>query len=101
MKKPGHLYVYILTKEKNGILFIGLTNNLTQRIIDHKFGAIEGLAKKYDLKTCVYYECYEDINVAMEREKELKWWNKEQRIELIESVNPEWNDLKEEVKKLT
>jgi putative endonuclease len=61
---------------------------------------VEGLAKKYGLNRCVYYEFYADMDIAMARGKELKQWTREQKIELLESKNPEWNDLKEEIKKL-
>ncbi|NRH20819.1 GIY-YIG nuclease family protein [Candidatus Gracilibacteria bacterium] len=100
MHKPGYVYVYMTTNEKNGILYVGITNNILQKIVDHKFGLVEGLAKKYGLNTCIYYEFYADMDVAMAREKELKGWSREQKIELLESKNPEWADLKEEIKKL-
>lgn len=100
MHKPGYVYVYMTTNEKDGILYVGITNNLLQKIVDHKFWLVEGLAKKYGLNTCVYYEFYADMDVAMAREKELKKWSREQKIELLESKNPEWIDLKEEIKKL-
>ena len=100
MHKPWYVYVYMTTNEKDGILYVGITNNLLQKIVDHKFWLVEWLAKKYGLNTCVYYEFYADMDVAMAREKELKRWSREQKIELLESKNPEWIDLKEEIKKL-
>lgn len=100
MHKPWYVYVYMTTNAKDGILYVGITNNLLQKIVDHKFGLVEWLAKKYWLKTCVYYEFYADMDVAMAREKELKGWSREQKIDLLESKNPEWADLNEEIKKL-
>ncbi len=100
MHKPWYVYVYMTTNEKDGILYVGITNNILQKLVDHKFWLVEGLAKKYGLNRCVYYEFYADMDIAMARGKELKQWTREQKIELLESKNPEWNDLKEEIKKL-
>ena len=69
-------YVYILANKKNGVLYIGVTANLQKRIWEHKEGCIEGFSKKYNLKTLVWYEIYEDIAEAIKREKSMKKWNR-------------------------
>jgi len=88
-------YIYILTNKKYGTLYIGITNNLLRRVYEHKNGAIKGFIKKYNLNKLVYFEQINDINSAILREKRLKKWNRAWKIELIESINPEWKDLLE------
>lgn len=91
-------YIYIMANNKNGTIYTGVTNNLLRRISEHKEWIIEGFTKKYNCKRCVYYEYFESIESAIMREKQLKWWNRKQKLELIESVNPEWIDLTEDIK---
>lgn len=86
-------YVYILTNKKQGTLYIGVTNNLKRRVYEHKNDLVNGFAKKYNLKNLVYYEITSDVNSAIAREKKLKKWNREWKIDLIEKMNPEWKDL--------
>ncbi|HSR19254.1 MAG TPA: GIY-YIG nuclease family protein [Ignavibacteriaceae bacterium] len=86
-------FIYILASKKNGTLYIGMTNNLINRTYEHKEGLIEGFAKKYNVKTLVYYEITNDVYDAIKREKQLKKWNRKWKIELIEKMNPEWKDL--------
>jgi len=86
-------YVYILASRKNGTLYIGVTDDLIRRIYEHKNGLAEGFSKKYDVKTLVYFESGNDIKSAIEREKQLKKWDRSWKIRLIEKSNPEWNDL--------
>ncbi len=86
-------YVYILASKKNGTLYIGVTTDLQKRIWQHKAGEIEGFTKKYDVTQLVYYEIYEDYWDAANREKRLKKWNQDWKIELIEKENPHWRDL--------
>jgi putative endonuclease len=93
-------YIYIMASERNGTLYTGVTSNLLRRIQEHKNWIVEWFSKKYNCKLCVYYEYYEDIESAITREKQLKWWNRRQKLELIESINPEWNDLTEQIKEL-
>jgi len=89
-------YVYILSN-KSKTLYIGVTNNLRRRIQQHKDKLVEGFTKKYNLNKLVYYEILEDVKVAIRREKQLKNWHRQWKINLIESVNPEWNDLSDDI----
>ena len=86
-------YVYILANERNGTLYIGVTNNLVRRVYEHQNGLVDGFTKKYKVKMLVYFESTEDIISAIAREKALKKWSRSWKISLIQSVNPEWNDL--------
>jgi len=86
-------YVYILTSKRNGTLYIGVTNNLIKRVYEHKNDIINGFTKKYHVHKLVYYEQTNDINSAIQREKQLKKWRRQWKIDLIEKNNPNWNDL--------
>lgn len=86
-------YVYILTSRRNGTLYIGVTNDLIRRVAEHKEGLFSGFTKKYKVHQLVYFESTEDISSAIEREKQLKHWNRKWKVELIESVNPFWEDI--------
>ena len=87
-------YVYILANKRNGTLYIGVTNNLVRRIVEHTFGTNEGFTKKYKVRKLVYYEEFFDIRDAIKREKQLKKWNRAWKIRLIESNNSTWEDLR-------
>ena len=86
-------FVYILANKKNGTLYIGVTNNLKRRIFEHKHSLIEGFTKKYLVNKLVHYEEFDTIENAIQREKQLKKWNRAWKIRLIEKSNLEWNDL--------
>ncbi len=86
-------YVYILSNQKNGTLYIGVTSNLPKRIWEHKNEVVDGFSKKYHLKLLVYYEVLDTITAAIEREKYLKKKTRSKKIELIENINPNWSDL--------
>lgn len=86
-------YVYILASQRNGTLYVGVTNNLLRRIGEHRDGAASGFTKKYGVKNLVYFEIASDAYSAISREKQLKNWKREWKLELIESINPEWKDL--------
>jgi len=86
-------FVYILASKKNGTLYIGVTNDLIKRVWEHKNKFVDGFSEKYSVDKLVYYEIFEEIENAILREKRLKKWNREWKIELIESKNPGWNDL--------
>ena len=88
-----NFYVYILSSCKNGTLYIGVTNNLDRRIKIHKKGLNSGFTKHYGVDQLVYFETFESITDAIRREKQLKKWNRAWKIQLIEKINPTWNDL--------
>ena len=85
--------VYILSNKKNGTLYTGVTSNLIQRIWQHKSKLNQGFSKQYDLGKLVYYELHQDITEAIKREKNIKKWRRQWKIDLIEKQNPNWNDL--------
>ena len=85
-------YVYILASKKDGVLYIGVTNDLVRRVYEHKQNFIEGFTKKYHVHYLVYYETTQDINAALQRKKQLKKWNRKWKIDLIEKDNPDWKD---------
>ena len=86
-----------MASKPNGTLYIGMTDDLIQRVIQHKQGLIPGFTKTYGVKMLVYYEQTELVLSAIAREKQLKKWKREWKIRLIESMNPEWKDLYEEL----
>ena len=96
MSKESRQYdVYILTNKTNKVLYLGVTNDLVRRIFEHKNKLVEGFAKKYNLNKLIYYEVTKDISSAIEREKQLKNWHRDWKINLIKSFNPMWKDLGE------
>jgi putative endonuclease len=86
-------YVYILASKRNGTLYIGVTNDIVRRVYEHKNKLIEGFTKKYNIDILVYFEPYNDIRLAIVREKRMNAWKREWKIKLIEEQNPEWKDL--------
>lgn len=90
-------YVYILSSKQIGTLYIGVTRDLLQRIYQHKSGETPCFTSKYNIKTLVYYEEFDDIYDAIQREKNLKHWPRKWKIALIEKMNPEWRDLYDEL----
>jgi putative endonuclease len=86
-------FVYILASRKNGTLYIGVTNNLPERIYQHKNNLVAGFTQKYAVRNLVYYEVYQRIQDAITREKRIKKWKRQWKIELIEKSNPNWQDL--------
>jgi putative endonuclease len=88
-------YVYVLASRKNGTLYIGMTDNLIQRVWMHRNGVIKGFTKKYGVKTLVLYEQHETRESAFKRERQLKRWNRVWKLELIERSNASWTDLYE------
>jgi len=86
-----------MASKRNGTLYIGVTNNLARRVYEHKNGLLEGFTKKYKIDNLVYYESTEISESAITREKQLKKWNRQWKINLIERDNPEWNDLYSEL----
>ena len=85
-------YVYIITGKSNSALYIGVTNDLSRRIYEHKSEAIDGFSKRYHLHKLIYFEEYSEINQAILREKQLKSWRREKKIELIKKQNPTFRE---------
>ncbi|WP_298346341.1 GIY-YIG nuclease family protein [uncultured Algibacter sp.] len=86
-------YIYIITNKKDGILYIGMTGNIKQRITQYKKKHTRGFANKHRLDILVYYENFETAGEAIKREKQIKKWNRQWKINLIKDLNPDWNDL--------
>ena len=97
MRIKKSYYVYILASKPNGTIYIGMTDDLIRRVTQHKQGLVPGFTKTYGVKMLVYYEQTELVLSAIAREKQLKKWKREWKIRLIESMNPEWKDLFEEL----
>jgi len=86
-------YVYIMTNKNNTVLYTGITNDLKRRAYEHKEKLIEGFTKKYNINKLVYYEIFREVEGAILREKQVKAGSRAKKIELINSINREWNDL--------
>lgn len=97
MHREYLFYVYILSNFERTTFYIGFTNNLVKRVIDHKFNFGSVFTKKYKLKYLVYYEEYQYVDDAIAREKELKGWTRKKKIKLIKKVNPLMKDLSKEL----
>ena len=91
------MYVYIITNKPKGTLYIGVTNNLQRRIYEHKNKLVEGFSSRYNLDKLVYFECFDNEEYAIKREKRIKKYNRNWKITLIESLNPNWIDLYEDI----
>lgn len=92
--KEHKYFVYIMCS-RSGTLYIGMSNSVYQRALQHKSGEIEGFSSKYHCERLVYFESYDDVHKAIGREKQLKGWTRAKKIALIESTNPRWEDLAE------
>ena len=86
-------YVYIMASRKHGTLYTGVTSQLDRRVGEHRNGVVEGFTRKYDVKRLVYAEPFDQIADAIAFEKRLKRWRRAWKIQLIEKVNPDWEDL--------
>ena len=86
-------YVCLLASDRNGTLYIGVTNDIVRRVFEHKSKAVPGFTKRYAVDRLVWYEIYDDPTSAITREKELKKWRREWKVRLIEEQNPQWIDL--------
>ena len=86
-------YVYLLTNRWKNVLYTGVTNSLQRRVWQHKNGAIPGFTKKYNCHDLVYFEIFERVEQAIEREKQIKGWTRAKKNALVNASNPEWNDL--------
>ena len=94
--KQHQYYVYMLSSRNNKVLYIGMTNSLQRRMYEHKHHLVEGFTDKYNVTKLIYFEETSDANAAIEREKQLKKWRREKKNQLIESMNPNWNDLSDD-----
>ena len=86
-------YVYFMASAPNGILYVGVTGDLVRRVYEHRNGLVPGFTKRYGIKRLVYFEHYEDIQIAIQREHNIKHWSRTWKVRLILANNPEWNDL--------
>lgn len=89
-------YVYMLTSWNNNVLYTGVTNDLKRRLYEHKHKLIHGFTKKYQVFKLVYFESTSDVSSAIAREKQIKGWTRQKKNDLIEAVNPEWQDISED-----
>ena len=87
-------FVYIMASN-SGTLYVGMTNSLERRVYQHKHKVFEGFTSRYDVNRLVYFETFGDVRDAIAREKQIKHWRRSKKLELIESVNPKWEDLSE------
>jgi putative endonuclease len=90
-------YVYLLTNKNNTVIYTGVTNDLKRRVYEHKEKLIDGFTKKYNVNKLVYFEATNDINSAIEREKQIKAGSRQKKIDLIYSINKDWIDLYDEI----
>jgi len=90
-------WVYILANRPNGTIYVGVTNNLIRRVYEHREGFVGGFTKKYGVKMLVYFEQHATAMAAIQREKNIKHWSRNWKIDLIRSMNPEWKDLYNEI----
>ena len=88
--------VYILTNSRHTVLYTGVTNNLERRLLEHKSKQENAFTKRYNVDQLVYYECGDDISMAIAREKQIKAGSREDKIKLINTLNPDWKDLSKE-----
>jgi putative endonuclease len=86
-------YVYMMTNWNNKVLYTGITNDLERRVYEHKNKLVEGFTKKYNVTKLVYFAETSDVMAAIEREKQIKGWTRQKKNELVETMNPEWEDL--------
>lgn len=90
-------FVYILASDRNGTLYVGVTNDLVRRVWEHKNKVADGFTKKYGVHKLVYFEDTTDVGSAIAREKQLKNWQRKWKLELIEKSNPDWKDLYDQI----
>ena len=89
--------VYIITNHKHGTLYTGVTSNISKRMYEHREGLYDGFSKRYSLKMLVWYEIHPTMPLAISKEKQVKSWRRQWKIEEIEQMNPTWRDLCEDL----
>ena len=90
-------YVYLITNERYGTLYVGVTNDLVRRIYEHREGVVQGFSKQHRLSRLVWFEAHDDILAAIGREKAIKRWRRDWKINLIQTTNANWDDLYESI----
>lgn len=90
-------WIYIMSNKMNGTLYVGVTSDLVRRVYEHREGLVDGFTKTHELKRLVYFEAYDEIGVAIQREKSLKRWSRGWKVELIQKFNPFWDDLFDQI----
>jgi putative endonuclease len=90
-------FAYILASKRNGTLYVGVTNNLARRLLEHKAKLVPGFTRKYDINLLVYFEAFDSVLEARARENSLKRWRRAWKVALIEKLNAHWRDLTEEL----
>ncbi len=98
---PGRMaertyYVDVLASERNGTLYVGVTNDIARRLEEHRNRLVPGFTRKYGINRLVHCELFESVSAAIQREKTLKKWPRKWKLDLIESTNPQWRDLSED-----
>jgi putative endonuclease len=93
MLREHSYWVYILASDRNGTLYVGVTNDLYARVMEHREGLVSGFTKRHGVKRLVYFEEHGDIETAIAREKSIKRWRRAWKLQLIEQANPQWRDL--------
>jgi putative endonuclease len=86
-------YIYILTNRPNGVLYVGVTNDLVRRVFEHRSAFVDGFTKRYRLKRLVYFEKFDNIGDAIQREHNIKHWSRAWKVRTILAMNPNWDDL--------
>lgn len=94
---PKLYYSYIMASQRNGTLYVGVTSDLARRVGEHKDGIYDGFTRKYNVRTLVWYEAFDYVHAAIQREKNIKKWPRKWKLNLIEATNPDWKDLCDEV----
>jgi len=97
MKAMRRYYTYIMTNQRNTVLYTGVTNDLRKRVHEHKEKLVDGFTKRYNITKLVYYEIFDDVENAIVREKQIKSGSREKKVKLIDAMNKEWRDLYEEL----
>jgi putative endonuclease len=90
-------YVYLMTNRPNGIIYVGVTNDIVRRAYEHRSDAVDGFTRRYGLKRLVHFEQFETIRDAIQREHNIKHWPRAWKVRLIVANNPDWNDLFETI----
>jgi len=86
-------FVYILATRWNGTLYVGMTDDLSRRVWEHRAGSVPGFTKKYNCHLLVYFEIFDEMEQAIAREKQIKGWTRKKKNALVETMNPKWRDL--------